>query len=315
MGKSMDLRHLGFPAPVAVPQRHLRRSPADASIRLQDAYDYCIALTRAHYDDLPIASRLLPEHLRRPVAAICTFAHTAQHLADDPQLNAFERLLRLAGYEAKVDIVKAGGSLQEPVFLALADVIAHHALPLNALYDLLNAARLGITKKRFANFAELIEYCRYAANPIGRLLLGLYRSATPRNLSYADAVCSGLQIISLLRDLGSDYQDKGRIYLPQDEMARFGVSEAHFDEERCDESLSRLIELQMQRAQRLLQAGAPLGHALKGRAGLEVRLIILAGMRLLKHLRERQSPFMRPRLSRRDWIWMLGNAVLRVESI
>jgi len=311
----MDLRHLGFPAPVAVPQRHLRRSPADAAIRLQDAYDYCIALTRVHYDDLPIASRLLPKHLRRRVAAICSFAHTAHHLADDPQLNASERLMRLAGYEAKMDIIKAGGSLQEPVFLALADVIAQHALPLNALYDLLTAARLSIAKKRYANFAELIEYCRYAANPIGRLLLSLYRGAAPRNMSHADAVCSGLQIISLLRNLGSDYHDRGRIYLPQDEMARFGVSEAHFDEERCDEGLNRLIELQLSRAQRLLQAGAPLGYALKGRAGLEMRLLILAGARLLQHLRERTNPFVRPRLSRRDWIWMLGHAMLRGEPI
>jgi squalene synthase HpnC len=242
---------------------------------------------------------------------IYAFARTLDDLADEGRLNATERLLHLAGYEAKLDIIKAGGCLNESLFLALADVLRQHTLPVQPFYDLLAAARLDVVKKRYASFAELTEYCRYSANPIGRLLLYLYHAGTPRNLGYSDAICTALQLINLLQDLAQDYHDRGRIYLPQDEMTRFGVTEAHLRGHSRDAALRRLIEFQIERTQRLLQTGAPLARALNGRVGLEMRLIVWGGERLLQLLKAREDPFSRPCLSRSDWAWTIWHALFR----
>jgi hydroxysqualene synthase len=311
MGEVMDSRHLGLPVPIAEPRRLLRRHSSESSIRLQDSYDFCLATARSHDDDFPVASRILPEHLRKPVAVIHAFARTAHDLADGAHLNPGERLTYLAAYEAKLDIVKAGGCLYEPIFLALADVIRRHALPLPSFYELLDGARLNALKRRYASFAELADYCRHAANPVGRLLLHLYRSATPRNLGYADALCTALQLIHLLQNLGEDYHDKGRIYLPQDEMGRFGVCERHFAERCSDEGLRRLIEFQVLRARRLLQGGAPLGRLLHGRVGLHMRLVIVHGVRVLDLLKTRKDVFAPPHMGRLDWASVIWHALFR----
>jgi squalene synthase HpnC len=254
---------------------------------------------------------MLPRRLRGPVAVIRAFARSVNELVDEGRFNASERLMHLAGYEAKLDIIKAGGFLNESLFLALADTVRQHALPMQPFYDLLVAARLDVVKKRYTHFAELMEYCRYSANPVGRLLLHLYGAETPRDLGYSDAICTALQMIGFIQNLAQDYHGRGRIYLPQDEMARFGVTEAHIRGRCNDAALRRLIDFQIERAQRLLQAGAPLGKALRGRAGLEMRLLLAGGARRLHLLRTRRDPFLRPRLTKRDWAWMIWRVLFK----
>jgi hydroxysqualene synthase len=284
-----------------------------ATLRLNDAYAHCLAVARCHYDNFPVAALLLPRDIRKPVAVVYAFARTVADLANSSERHAEERIMELAAIEAKLDIVKAGGTLNDALFLALGNVMARHPLPTEAFYDLLRGCRMDIEKTRYASFRELIEYCRCTANPLGRLLLHLYRAATPRTLACSDAICTAVQIIRVLSEVGSDYHERGRIYVPQDEMARFGITEDHFRGSYPDEALSRLVGLQLDRVRRLLAAGAPLAGVLKGRAALEVRLVLAAAVRTLHRLEMRSHPFARPVLRPGDWAWVAWQAMTRSE--
>jgi squalene synthase HpnC len=199
----------------------------------------------------------------------------------------------------------------DPLFLALAQVIQDYRLPLQPFHDLLTAFRMDVEKKRFGDFDELMHYCQFSANPIGLLLLHLYQQATPDNIEYSNAICSALQLINFFQDLAQDYHENQRIYLPLDEMQHYGVDEQHLRDQISDTAMQQLMLLQVERAQQLLHSGAPLGNRLKGRAGLEMRMIIQGGMRILHHLQNCQDNlFARPRLHRRDWLWIMWHAII-----
>ncbi len=156
---------------------------------------------------------------------IYAFARQADDFADEgemPRGAAAASSLRQFGVE--LDRIEAGQPPQTPLFARLAPVIRAHRLPVGLFRDLLSAFAQDVTKKRYADFGEVMDYCRRSANPIGRLLLHLYGETQPRSLAYSDGICASLQLINFLQDVEIDYA-KGRIYLPQDEMQRYGVSE------------------------------------------------------------------------------------------
>ncbi|TXT23676.1 MAG: squalene synthase HpnC [Gallionellaceae bacterium] len=196
-----------------------------------------------------------------------------------------------------------------PLFRDVADIAAQHGLPLQLFHDLLDAFSQDVLKKRYANYDEVQDYCRRSANPVGRLLLHLYEETTPINEAYSDAICTSLQLINFWQDVAKDYAI-GRVYLPQDEMARFGVTEDHIAEGRIDEAWRELMRFQVQRARGMMKDGAPLGSILTGRIGLEMRLIIAGGNRILDKLESvrfdmfRQRPVLRPL----DWVIMLAKS-------
>src|SRR5437016_4089656 len=166
-----------------------------------------------HYENFPVASLLLPAALREPVGAIYRFARGADDIADEGDDAPEMRLEKLRNYRMQ---------LEPPS--ELASLIRRHDLPVGLFEDLLDAFAQDVTKKRYANFPELLEYCRRSANPVGRLLLHLFRRTTDSDLACSDAICSALQLIDFWQDVEIDYA-KGRIYLPQDEMARHDVTE------------------------------------------------------------------------------------------
>ena len=205
--------------------------------------------------------------------------------------------------------IEQGSPAEEPVYIALADTLERHALPIELFHDLLSAFRQDVTCKRYQNFGELMDYCRRSANPVGRLLLHLNHKATEQNLAYSDAICSALQLINFLQDISQDYEENGRIYLPQDEMQKFAVSEAAIRERRNSFEMKELIRFQVLRANKLLRAGSPLGMQLRGRFGLELRAIILGGARVLEKLHAQDDVFARPRLDRRERFGILFAAL------
>ena len=269
---------------------------------LDAAYTHCLAMARNHYENFPVASHLLPARMRRPVAAVYAFARTADDFADEGDDTPEVKLQRLDAYGKALDRAYAGMPGEDPVFIALADVADRFKIPASLFHDLLSAFRQDVTKRRYANHGEVLEYCRHSANPVGRLLLHLHGSVDETSLRQSDAICSALQIINFLQDLGQDYDENDRIYMPQDEMARFGVTEAHFAERRSDENMQRLITHQLERTRAMMLEGAPLGRRLGGRFGLELRLITQGGLRVLGRLEtNREDLFARPRLGWRDW--------------
>jgi squalene synthase HpnC len=206
----------------------------------------------------------------------------------------------LDSMHASLQAVRSGQPPDEPLYHALADSVQSYRLPISLLENLLSAFRQDVTRHRYADFGQLMDYCRRSANPIGRLLLHLENQASERNLALSDALCSALQLINFLQDIAQDYDENDRIYLPQDEMQRFGVDENAIAERRNNPAVRALIRFQIERAGKLLGSGSPLGTALPGRFGLEVRAIILGGARILEKLYSQDSPFSRPRLNRSE---------------
>src|SRR5258706_5592900 len=178
-----------------------------------------------HYENFPVASVLLPAALRHPVSVIYRFARTADDFADEGVLAPAERLAYLEGYRAELRRLEAGHPPASSLFRELGEVATAYRLPFAPFYDLLDAFSQDVTKLRYADFAEVADYCRRSADPVGRLMLHLFGAAEPENLSRSDAICSALQLINFWQDVEIDFR-KNRVYLPQDEMVRFGVSEA-----------------------------------------------------------------------------------------
>lgn len=263
-----------------------------------------------HYENFPVGSLLLPRKFRRPIALIYRFAREADDLADEGDVAADDRLERLERFREQLRRIERGLPPDIPWFAALAAVIREHDLPVSAFTALLSAFAQDVTRKRYADFAEVLDYCRRSANPVGRLLLHLFRSTSEQNLKWSDSICSALQLVNFWQDVAVDYA-KGRIYLPQDEMRRHGVTEQHLAGRICDDAWRALIQSQIDRARGMLEAGAPLGRVLPGRIGLEIRATVHGGLRILEKIeRARCDVFRRrPVLEWYDWPLVMARAL------
>jgi phytoene synthase len=252
----------------------------------------------AHYENFPVASVLLPAALRAPVAVIYRFARSADDLADEGDDAPRLRLQKLEDCRRQLAAPSA------PLFHDLARVVREHGLPLQPFRDLLDAFSQDVTKTRYADYRELLEYCRRSANPVGRLLLHLFKRTSETQLRQSDAICTSLQLINFWQDAAIDYA-KGRIYLPQDEAARHGVTEQHLAEARCDGAWQALLSFQVQRTRSLMLSGAPLGRDLPGRLGLEIRATIQGGLRILEKIEHSGYDVFRRRPLLRWYDWPL----------
>lgn len=262
-----------------------------------------------HYENFPVASLLLPRRLRHPVAVIYRFARTADDLADEGDAPAAVRLAQLDAYRQELGKLEAGTPSQHPVFAPLAEVILTHGLPFKPFHDLLDAFSQDVVKRRYADFQEVMHYCSRSADPVGRLMLHLYGAARPENLAQSDAICSALQLINFWQDVAIDLR-KDRIYLPQDELRRFGVDEDQIARGAADERWRQLMHFQVGRARDMLLSGAPLARSLKGRIGMELKMIVQGGLRITDKLEQvRYDVFrQRPTLAAADWPRMLWRA-------
>ena len=263
-----------------------------------------------HYENFPVASWLLPKRLRQPIEAIYRFARSADDIADEGDATPGERLAQLAAYHTELDRIERGDTPTDPVFGPLAAATRAHSIPLIPFRDLLSAFAQDVEKTRYANFGEIMDYCRRSANPVGRLMLHLYGDHDARHQAYSDAICSSLQLINFLQDIEVDYR-KNRIYLPQDELAAYHVSESQIAQGDTRGLWNVMMLKQIERARKLLQAGAPLGRQLKGRIGLELRVTILGGETILRKLHADPGCVFtnRPVLGKKDWLVMLGRGL------
>lgn len=267
-------------------------------------------MAASHYENFPVASFLLPKSLREPVALIYAFARQADDFADEGDLHPEQRLSLLNAFKAEVDRIQKNSLPNTELFIALQAQIHQHKLPLEPFYDLLNAFSQDVTKTRYQDFGEVMSYCRQSANPVGRLMLALYKADSETNIGMADAICSALQLINFLQDIAIDIQ-KDRIYLPQNELQKYKITEDQIIRGDSTGTWSLMMEFQINRARKLLQAGAPLGLVLPGRIGLEMRMIIAGGERILKKLHQAHGNVFdyRPKLTKKDWLYMTYRAI------
>jgi squalene synthase HpnC len=265
-----------------------------------------------HYENFPVASLLLPRRLVPAVEAIYAFARSADDLADEGDATPAERLAALDAYESALDTIAAGIPPTDPMFARLAAALAQHHLPLKPLRDLLSAFKQDVSTTRYADYPRLLDYCRRSADPVGRLMLGLYGVDDATSLRESDAICTALQLINFWQDVAIDIA-KGRIYLPLDDLARFGVSEDDILHGRTGPAWRALVRFEVERARALMLEGAPLARRLPGRIGLELRMVVQGGLRILEAIERVEYDVFRrrPRLKRLDWL-IVGWRALRM---
>lgn len=269
-------------------------------------------MSAGHYENFPVASVLLPARLRHPVSVIYRFARSADDFADEGDLPDSRRLAQMNDYRRELKQLEAGARSSTPLFAELGQIVNQYRLPLQLFHDLLDAFAQDVVKNRYADFVELMDYCRRSAAPVGRLLLHLFGAATEENLKLSDAICSSLQLINFWQDVAIDWR-KNRIYLPQDEMQRYGVSERQIAAGDTSGQWKSLMRFQVERARAMIMAGAPLGSALPGRIGLEIRTIVEGGLRILEKIDKVEGDVYhhRPVLQTWDWPLILTRALAK----
>ncbi len=262
-----------------------------------------------HYENFPVASLLVPPALRTPIHEIYRFARCADDIADEGDDATPVRLAALAGLRGDLDRIAAGAYPGGGRWSGLAEAVAAHDLPLGLLRDLLSAFEQDVRGMVYRDYTDLYAYCRNSANPIGRLLLALYRRGEPELLRWSDAICTGLQLVNFWQDVDQDHA-KGRIYIPQSEFERFGVDPAQIGRRVADPAWERLLRAQTAVARDLLLSGQPLVFALGGRIGWELRLVIQGGLRIAERIDAVRGDVFtqRPVLAASDWARMAMRA-------
>ena len=264
-----------------------------------------------HYENFPVASILLPKSLRQPIEAIYRFARSADDIADEGCISNDERLEGLAAYQSQLERIERGELPTDPSFNELASVISGWKLPVQLFRDLLDAFAQDVVKKRYADYPELLDYCRRSANPVGRLLLHLTDNASEDNLRRSDCICTTLQLINFWQDIAIDWQ-KDRVYLPQTDLNDFGVDESQIANQQCPPEWTALLDFQINRCRQLMAEGAPLVHQLPGRMGWEIRFTVQGGLRILEQIHRVRGDIYRhrPMLRLSDWLRLGFRALL-----
>jgi len=280
------------------------------------AYASCAREAQTHYENFPVASRLVPPRMRHHIAAVYAFARAADDFADEGERTVEERHRLLDGWLRRLRESAAGDgqaagfpgegepSSTREIFIALGATIREKNLPLALFEDLLSAFRQDVTVTRYASWGDLMDYCRRSANPVGRLVLRIagYRDAQLDR--WSDAICSALQLTNFWQDLKIDF-DRGRVYMPEAEMRAHGAARGELAAAALTPAWVRAVAAAVARTRELLREGRPLCDALHGRLGYELRATWLGGVRILDRLEASGYDMIRrrPRLGAADAPW------------
>ena len=288
----------------------------DGSPELRDAYAACLTLAESHYENFPVASRLLPRPLRRHVAAVYAFARTADDFADEPGRERNERLQLLSDWrrrlhasatgnrpfderraapsavEGRAPGSRASRALPDPgsripdpdrIFLALHDTIERFQLPIRLFDDLLDAFMQDVTTSRYETWAEVLDYCRRSANPVGRLVLRLSGYHDDRLDRASDAVCSALQLTNFWQDLAIDWS-RGRLYVPAETWRQHHADPERLSDGTMTPEWAQTLGDCVTRTRVLFDGGRSVCDGVSGRLRYELRATWLGGTRILDRL-------------------------------
>jgi squalene synthase HpnC len=230
-------------------------------------------MARAGGENFPVASRLLGARLRGSLLAIYGFARLVDQVGDDAE---GDRTALLDWLDAEIDAIYEGDTPVHPAIRRMALVARESAIPAEPLRRLVEANRIDQTVRSYATFDDLLGYCELSANPVGHMVLRVFGAATPERIELSDAICSGLQVTEHLQDVREDLA-RGRVYLPREDLARFGCEEVDLATVPSPERVRTLVAFEVERARALLSRGAPLVATLRGRARLAVTAFVAGG--------------------------------------
>jgi squalene synthase HpnC len=286
-------------------------------VDLAAAYASCARDARTHYENFPVASRLVPQHMRHHVAAVYAFARAADDFADEGTRPVHERHLLLDSWLCRLrdavthDPNRPGRPLNEgepanthEIFVALGATIREKNLPPALFEDLLSAFRQDVTVTRYASWGDVLDYCRRSANPVGRLVLRIADYRDSKLDGWSDAICTGLQLANFWQDLKIDF-DRGRVYIPEDEMRAHGASSSDLAGSKMTRAWTQVVAAAVARTRTLFRDGQPLCDAVHGRLKYELRATWLGGTRILDRLEASEYDMIhrRPSLGVADAPW------------
>jgi squalene synthase HpnC len=304
---------------------------------LEQAHARCERIAREHYENFPVASRLLSREARRALTAVYAFARQADDFADEGHgpdgPTREQRLAALDDWEARLhaacgladevpgdrtgERARRHEAIAAPhgdaIFLALSDIVERHRLPVRLFEDLISAFRQDVLVAEYTSRSDLLDYCRRSANPVGRLVLTVHGFHEEAGFELSDAICTGLQLANFWQDVAIDRR-KGRIYLPREDRERAGVVPEDLDRPTATENLRRLVLEEADWARSFFERGRPLVLAAPGRLRVHLKLVWLGGVRVLDRIEEAGGDTLveRPKLGRLDWARILIQAALPV---
>ena len=273
------------------------------------AYRFCQDLANRHYENFAVASRLMPKHLRKHVAALYGFARIADDFADEAEYAGVRRE-RLLDWRRQLDEVGSKPP-SHPVFLALGATLKELDLPKQPFDDLLSAFLQDTEKSRYATYDEVLDYCRRSANPVGRIVLMIHGYRDEERFRYSDAICTGLQLANFWQDVSVDLK-KDRIYIPEEDFKAHGYSEADLRMGVYNERFKNLMKFEVCRARALFDQGRRLPSMLSWPLSFEIRLTWFGGRQILKMIHRLDFDVIRtrPALKKRDWIPLAARALV-----
>lgn len=264
-----------------------------------------IDLTEGHYENFPVASFIIPKNYRKEIAVIYWFARSADDIADEGNIDPENRLAMLNKFE--LDFKDAlNGSGENSNLKFLAETIIKHNLDPKNFTDLISAFKQDVTKKSYSTFSEILDYCSRSANPVGRILLALFKITDKQAKIYSDKVCTALQLTNFYQDTNIDFE-KGRNYYPQDEISMFKITQNVFELKENNPNIKALVKHNVERTQLLFDEGKKLLNYLNGRFKIEIKWTIAGGEKILEKIRKNDYDVFsaRPKLSKLDFVFLL----------
>lgn len=260
-----------------------QKTGAYASVAsIEAAFAHCERIARMHYENFPVASFFLGRAYRPYIASIYAYARTADDFADESTRRPEERLRKLDEWGEKLDRCFEGDA-DEPVFIALAETVRRCALPKKALADLLTAFRMDVVTNRYQTFDALLGYCTHSANPVGRLVLEVFRDASERTVELSDKICTALQLANFWQDISLDFA-KGRLYIPLEDLERFGYTEQDLGQGVVNDRFRQLVRFEVERTAKMFEEGRPLLDAIGEDLRFELTLTWLGGRAILEKI-------------------------------
>jgi len=285
-------------------------SPAE----IKDAFAFCEQMARTHYENFPVGSLLVPKEKRKHVYSIYAFARTADDFADEGYGTATtpsERLRLLEEWEFQLERCYRGIA-SHPIFIALAETVRELRLPIQLFRDLLSAFKQDVVKTRYADFDEVLDYCRRSANPVGRLVLLLFGYRDESLHALSDSICTALQLANFWQDVAVDLE-KNRVYLPQEDLWQFEYNEDELFAREFNQRYADLLKFQVDRTWQLFAAGKPLPKLVQGRLSFELSLTWHGGTRILELIERNgyDTLSQRPKITKWDKIVLLTRTIAK----
>lgn len=274
-----------------------------------EAQAFCRKLATSHYENFPVVTWFLPKHLHQHFFNVYAYCRISDDIGDEVG-DAALSFRMFDQWEAELNECY-DGSPRHPVFVALRETVRQFSIPKQEFSDLLVAFRQDQTVTRFPTFEDLLHYCRYSANPVGHLVLYLGGYSDPERQKLSDYTCTALQLANFWQDVHVDYR-KGRIYLPIEDMQRFGVTEDDIAQRRATPAFLKLMQFEVQRARDWFDRGLPLVKMVDKHLAVDLQLFSRGGLEILRAIEKQRFDVLkkRPAISKPKKLWLVLRAAM-----